>query len=94
MPITVNCEKNCIMAYSSKSFRGNEFDNQENVKKIVALRLEMAQLLGYKNYADYVLERRMAMNQAGVYKLLDDLYEASFNKAKQEKSEVQEYAES
>ncbi len=84
--------KELYLAYSSKSFRGNEFDNQENVKKIVALRLQLAQLLGYNNYADYVLERRMAMNQAGVYKLLDDLYEASFNKAKKEKSEVQDFA--
>jgi len=81
-----------FLAYGSKAFKGNEFDNQENVKKIAALRLEMAKLLGYKNYADYALERRMAMNSGGVYKLLDDLYEASFNKAKQEKTEVQDYA--
>ncbi len=84
--------KEMYLAYGSKAFKGNEFDNQENVKKIVALRLEKAQLLGYKTYADYVLERSMATNQAGVYKLLDDLYEASFNKAEQEKSEVQEFA--
>jgi peptidyl-dipeptidase Dcp len=84
--------KEMYLAFSSKAFKNNEFDNQENVKKIIALRLEMAQLLGYKNYADYALERRMAMNQAGVYKLLDDLFEASFNKANQEKAEVQDYA--
>lgn len=81
--------KEIYLAYSSKSYKGDEFDNRENVKKIIALRLEMARLLGYNSYADYVLERRMAMNQAGVYKLLDDLYEASFNKAQEEKSEVQ-----
>ena len=84
--------KEIYLAYSSKSYKGDEFDNRENVKKIIALRLEMARLLGYNSYADYVLERRMAMNQAGVYKLLDDLYEASFNKAQEEKSEVQELA--
>lgn len=84
--------KKMYMEYSSKSFKGNEFDNQENVKKIVALRLEMAKLLGYKNYADYVLERRMAMNREGVYQLLDDLFEASHKIAKQEKEEVREYA--
>lgn len=81
-----------FMAYMSKSFKGDELDNQENVKKLVRLRLEMANLLGYKNYADYVLERRMAMNTEGVYKLLGDLYEASFKVAKQEKTEVGEYA--
>lgn len=85
--------KELYLAYGSKSFKGNEFDNQENVKRIVELRLEMAKLLGYKNYGDYVLERRMAMNPSGVFNLLDDLYEASFNKAKQEKGEVQTYAE-
>ncbi len=85
--------KELNMAYGSKAFKGNEFDNQENVRKLAALRLEMAQLLGYSNYADYALERRMAMNQEGVYKLLNDLYEASFNKANQEKAEVQAFAQ-
>jgi peptidyl-dipeptidase Dcp len=85
--------KELNIAYGSKAFKGNEFDNQENVRKLAALRLEMAKLLGYKNYADYALERRMAMNQEGVYKLLDDLYEASFNKAIQEKAEVQAFAQ-
>jgi len=80
------------LAYGSKSFNGNEFDNRENVKRIVELRLEMARLLGYDNYADYVLERRMAMNPDGVYGLLDDLYDASFKVAKQEKKEVEDFA--
>ncbi|VAW22193.1 Dipeptidyl carboxypeptidase Dcp [hydrothermal vent metagenome] len=86
--------KEMYMAYSSKAFKGNEYDNQENVKRIVGLRLELAKLLGYKNYADYVLERQMAMNPAGVYKLLGDLYDASYKVAKQEKEELQQYAES
>ena len=84
--------KEMFLAYGSKSFKGNEFDNQENVNKIAALRLEMVQLLGYDNYADYALERRMATSPAGVYKLLDDLYKASFNKANREKAEVGDYA--
>ncbi len=84
--------KEMNFAFSSKAFKGNEFDNRENVKKIAALRLEMTKLLGYENYAVYALERRMATNPAGVYKLLDDLYEASFNKANQEKTETQDYA--
>jgi len=84
--------KKMYMEYSSKAFKGNEFDNQENIKKIVGLRLEMAKLLGYKNYADYILERRMAMNREGVYQLLDDLFEASHIVAIREKEEVQEYA--
>ncbi|MBC8285405.1 MAG: M3 family metallopeptidase, partial [Nitrospinae bacterium] len=84
--------KELYMAYMNKSFKGNEFDNQVNVKRIAELRLKQANLLGYKNYGDYVLERSMAMNPAGVYKLLDDLYEASFNVAKKEKAELEAFA--
>ena len=84
--------KELYMAYGSKSFKGDELDNQENVKRIAELRLEMAKLLGYKNYADYVLERRMAMNADGVYGLLNDLYAASYKVAKEEKAEIEEYA--
>ena len=85
--------KELYMAYGSKSFKGDELDNQENVKRIVELRLEIARLLGYKNYGDYVLERRMAMTPAGVYVLLDELYEASYKAALAEKAEIQKYAE-
>ncbi|WP_203532652.1 M3 family metallopeptidase [Draconibacterium halophilum] len=84
--------KELYMAYNTKSFKGDEFDNQKNVKRIAELRLEMAKLLGYTNYADYVLERRMAMNADGVYGLLNDLYEASYKVAKEEKAEIEAYA--
>lgn len=84
--------KELYMAYGSKSFKGDKFDNQENVKRITELRLEMSKLLGYNNYADYVLEQRMAMNPDGVYGLLNDLYDASYKVALQEKQEVQDYA--
>ncbi|NQU88546.1 MAG: M3 family metallopeptidase [Mariniphaga sp.] len=86
--------KELYMAYGSKSFKGDDLDNQKTVKRIIELRLEMAKLLGYKNYGDYVLERQMAMNPDGVYKLLNDLYEASYNVAVKEKNEVVKYAKS
>jgi peptidyl-dipeptidase Dcp len=81
------------LAYMSKSFKGNAYDNRENIKKIVNLRLELASLLGYKSYADYVLERSMATNSSSVYKLLDDLYQASFKIAQKEKREIRAFAE-
>ncbi len=84
--------KELYMAYMTKSCKENEFDNRENVKRIVNLRLEMANLLGYDSYADYVLEQRMAMNPAGVNKLLEDLYSASFKVAKKEKAEIENFA--
>ncbi len=84
--------KELYLAYMSKSFKGNEFDNRENIRKIINLRLEMANLLGYKNYADYALERTMAMNRQEVYKILEDLYEASYSVAQKEKEEIKAYA--
>ena len=55
-------------------------DNTENnlaiCLRIVNLRREIAQLLGYKTYADYVLKKRMASNVRSVYRLLDDLIDA------------------
>ncbi|MDR2911435.1 MAG: M3 family metallopeptidase [Bacteroidales bacterium] len=84
--------KELYLAYNSRSFKKNEYDNSEIVKKIVNIRLEIAQLTGYKNYADYVLEQRMASNRAGVFKLLGNLYKASYETALKDKHEVQELA--
>lgn len=81
------------MANATKSMSGGEFDNRENVKKIVNLRLEIAQLLGHKNYADYVLQHRMAENTENVYDLLNNLLTAYKPTAEKEYAEVQAYAD-
>ena len=51
----------------------NEFDNKEIVKKIVNIRLEIARLMGFNNYAEYVLKDRMALNENNVYDLMQEL---------------------
>ena len=51
----------------------NEFDNKAIVKKIVNIRLEIARMMGYNNYAEYVLKDRMAKNEDNVIDLLQDL---------------------
>ncbi len=79
------------MKYMSKAY-GDEFNNTDIVKEIVNLRMERAQLLGYDTYADYALANKMAKNPAGVYELLDDLYEAAMPVAKEEMAELQAYA--
>lgn len=84
--------KELFMAFMSKSYKGDELDNRQNVTKIVNLRLEMARLLGYEKYADYILKRRMAKDAKGVYKLLNDLFEAAIGVAKKEKEEVETFA--
>ena len=65
--------KQMFLAKNTLCFNGNSEDNQEICKRIVNLRLELAQLLGFPSYADYVLKKRMAKNKKNVYKLLNDL---------------------
>ena len=84
--------KELYMAYNTRAMNGNEFDNRENVKRITALRLQIANLLGYENFAEYVLENRMAKNEQNVYNLLDDLLKAYKPTALQEYQDVQNFA--
>lgn len=81
------------LAYNIKCLNGGEFDNRENVKKIANVRLKIANLLGHKTYADYVLVHRMAENKENVYNLLDKLLEAYKPTAEKEVAEVQKYAD-
>ena len=80
------------MANSSKCMLGGEFDNKENVRKIINTRLKIANLLGYKSFADYKLVDRMAENKTNVYDLMNKLLKAYKPEAEKEYSEVQDYA--
>lgn len=71
---------------------GGEFDNTANIRKIVDLRIRVAQLLGYETYADYALEERMAKNPATVNSFLADLMQKSLPFAKRDVAEIQAYA--
>ena len=96
-PLMMYCEdrdlrRELYMAYNTQNVQDNEYNNEENVKKIANLRLAIAQLLGYNSYADYVLENRMAENAANVNLLLDQLLTAYLPAAKEEVKAVQEMA--
>ena len=80
------------MAYNTQCTHEDEFNNLEIVQKLVNLRLERAQLLGFDTVADYVLSRRMAENSTNVYKLLNELLEAYTPTAHQEVEEVKNLA--
>ena len=80
------------MAYNTKCTHDNEFNNIDIVKKIANTRMKIAQLLGYKDYAEYTLKKRMAENSKSVYKLLNQLLEAYTPTAQQEYKEIQELA--
>ena len=81
------------MAYNTQCTHDNEYNNLDIVKRLVNLRLERAQLLGFRTVADYVLTRRMAEDSNKVYKLLNDLLEAYTPTALKEVEEVQTLAQ-
>lgn len=84
--------KQMYMARNTLCTHDNTENNLEICKRIINLRREIAQLLGYDTYADYVLKRRMASNIKNVYKLLDDLIDAYKPKATEEIKEIEDEA--
>ncbi len=86
--------KQLYMARNTVCTHDNSENNLEICKRIVNLRREIAQLLGYKTYADYVLKRRMASNTKGVYRLLNDLIDAYKPTAVKEREELKKMFES
>jgi len=72
--------------------KGDEFDNKEILKKIANIRLEIARLLGYPNYATYQLKDKMAKNTENVYQLLYQLLDAYKPVAINEYNMVQGFA--
>lgn len=81
------------MARNTECTHDNAENNMDICKRLVNLRREIAQLLGYKTYADYVLKHRMAGNVRNVYKLLDDLIDAYKPAAVKEMEEVSKLAQ-
>ena len=80
--------KQLYMARNTVCTHDNSENNLDICKRIVNLRREIAQLLGYKTYADYVLKHRMATNTRNVYKLLNDLIDAYKPTAIKERDEL------
>ncbi len=85
--------KKMFMARGTECTHNNEYNNLDICKQLVNLRRELAQLLGYDTYADYVLKQRMASNVGNVYKLLNDLIDAYKPTAEQEVKEIEEEAQ-
>ena len=84
--------KELALANGKKSFQNNEFDNQHLIKDIIALKQEKAKLLGYENYAEYVLEERMAKSPAKVQSFLNELLEKAKPFAEKEIEELKKLA--
>lgn len=84
-------KKKLWMAYNTRCLN-DDFDNQKIVTQIVSLRLEKAKLLGYKNYAEYVLVDNMAKDPATVTSFLNDLLDKTIDYAKKDVTNIGAYA--
>ena len=82
--------KQLYMARNTICTHDNSENNLAICQRLINLRREIAQLLGYKTYADYVLKRRMASNSRNVYRLLNDLIDAYKPTATKEREELSE----
>lgn len=85
--------KRMYMAYNTQCTHEDELNNFEIVKQLVNTRMELAHLLGYSNYAEYVLKKRMAENSSKVYTLLEELIAAYKPVAIEEVEEVKQLAQ-
>ncbi|GLU43811.1 M3 family metallopeptidase [Allomuricauda sp. NBRC 101325] len=84
--------KELALAFGSKGFHNNKFDNQENILKIVKLRFERANLLGYPTHAHFVLEERMAETPEKVLEFLNELLAKAKPAAEKEYVTLEEFA--
>ena len=79
-------------AYNSRGNRGNENDNNEVIREMTRLRYEQAQLLGFKNYSEYVLSNRMCETPKQLSDFFDQLLNASLPSARRDLAEVSRFA--
>ncbi|MFD1162689.1 M3 family metallopeptidase [Hwangdonia seohaensis] len=84
--------KKLAIASGAKAFKNDALDNQNNVLKIVKLRHERANLLGYKTHAHFVLEERMAETPEKVEQFLNELLEKAKPAAKSEFDNLEDFA--
>lgn len=75
--------------YFMRGDNDNEHDNKEIIKKIVKLRDERAELLGFNNHAEYVIDVNMAKTPEAVYEFLMQLWEPAMEMAKKDRDEMQ-----
>lgn len=78
-----------LEAYTMRGHNGNANDNRDLVLEVMGLRIRKAQILGYKNPAQYILETKMAHDPQTVDQFLDGIMKASVAKAKEEVAEMQ-----
>ena len=81
------------MAYNTKGIHQNKENNLDICKRLVNIRRQHAQLMGYRTYADFVMVHRMASSSENVYKLLNNLLDAYRPTAEKERKEIEAMAQ-
>ncbi len=76
-------------AYINRGDNNNENDNKEIIKQIVNLRLEKANMSGYKTHADFILDKNMAKTPENVFNLMDKVWKPAIKTAEQEAADIQ-----
>ena len=85
----VEISKSTETIVQDRGNNNNEFDNKAIIKEFLQLRLELANLLGYETFADFVLEDRMAKTPQAAYDLLMEIWKYALPQAKRERDEMQ-----
>ncbi len=84
--------KKMLLAFGSRGFQKNKYNNQKNILEITSLRHQRAQLLGYETHAHFVLEERMARTSEKVIGFLEEILEKAQPAAKKEFQELETFA--
>ena len=84
--------KKMSLAFGKKGFQDNENNNETVILKLIRLKKDRANLLGYNSHADFVLEERMAQSASQVNQFLDDLYQNALPFATKEWEQIERFA--
>ena len=84
-----NLREQIYKAYIDRGSQDNAYNNWANISKMVSLRVQKARLLGFPDYANYVLDDNMAKNSENVYQLCNRIWEAALPISRQEARELQ-----
>jgi peptidyl-dipeptidase Dcp len=81
--------KDLLLAWANRGDNGNANDNKETIKKIMQLRIQRSNLLGFKTPAHFILEDKMAKTPEKVYEFLATVWQPAVNQAKKEAYDLQ-----
>ena len=87
-----NLRKELSLAFGRRSFQDNDNNNTQIILRLIELRKQRAELLGYDSHAAFVLEERMANSETIVNNFLEDLYQKAYPAAQKEWQEMVDFA--